>query len=423
MPKVGTEYEPSHDRDKETEGHDHESTTTTTDSDPPPHTPIGASTTLDCVEGLQVHGDDGVDVDNIEIDDAHAVATCRDWYVGSHHASRTPRSILRVWFPLYVIHLVGLPSWIFKGCGVPFIKWVLPSRDLVATIHLFVQRGNVCANHACTVTPASSVSFPSGKDLNLGDQGKPKVNFRMGNSDFSASEDAARRASPPMNPGNGLRKDPQGFWESVIPVSPSSSSSLPLSPTEEKMGARLAAVGWIGEKKAPVLGEGATSAGSSNSQFTSSVKVGSFSFGSNRSNGDESTPSSSSLSPPATGSAFGPANATTLLPAFLAAANVKRKKTSRTREIVDQLRSSSVDAGKGGVGLEGLGQQASSSAKGEMESAVGKGSSGTDVDVTPGVVSDLAKTQQGQATSVKPSDISSSASGGNDIGLGHALFT
>ncbi|KAG9312262.1 hypothetical protein JVU11DRAFT_7565 [Chiua virens] len=68
------EHELSHDRDKETEDHDYESTTTTTDSDPPPHTPIGASTTSDCVEGLQVRGDDEVDVDDIESNDAHAAA-------------------------------------------------------------------------------------------------------------------------------------------------------------------------------------------------------------------------------------------------------------------------------------------------------------------------------------------------------------
>ncbi|KAG9309427.1 hypothetical protein JVU11DRAFT_10679 [Chiua virens] len=66
----------------------------------------------------------------------------------------------------------------------------------------------------------------------------------MGNSDSSAYEDAAGWSSPPMSPGNGLHKDPHGFWESVIPVLPSSSSSsLPLSPTEGKMGSRLAAVG------------------------------------------------------------------------------------------------------------------------------------------------------------------------------------
>ncbi|KAG9311864.1 hypothetical protein JVU11DRAFT_8116 [Chiua virens] len=387
--------------------------TTTTDSDPPPHTPIGASTTSDCVEGLQVHGDDGVDVVNIEIDDAHAVAAVA---IGMSDIT-TPVELLDR----------------FSASGSPSMSSTSSdSRPGSSKAVVFPSLNGSCRQGSLSRLSISSssegisVSFPSGKDLNLGDQGKPKVNFRMGNSGSSASEDAARRASPPMNPGNGLRKDPQGFEESVIPVSPSSSSSLPLSPTEEKMGARLAAVGWIGEKKAPVLGEGATLAGSSNSQFTSSVKVGSFSFGSNRSNGDNLRHLQARSLRPRPGlhlvarilvyhlfrmePSEGPANATTLLPAFLATANVKRKKTSRTREIVDQLRSSSVDAGKGGVGLEGLGQQASSSAKGEMESAVGKGSSGsahaganggnhchrhhprTDVDVTPGVVSDLAKT-------------------------------
>ncbi|KAG9312273.1 hypothetical protein JVU11DRAFT_7576 [Chiua virens] len=150
----------------------------------------------------------------------------------------------------------------------------------------------------------------------------------------------------------GSAKIPEGFGN-LNPVLPSSSSSsLPLSPTEEKMGSRLAA-------------------------------TGSSSPGSNRINGDESPPSSSSrqssLSPPATGSVFGsshlcspspngasewPANPTT---------NAKWKMTSRTREIVDQLRSSSVDAGKDGVGLEGSGWRASSSANGEMESVVSSG--------------------------------------------------
>ncbi|KAG9309426.1 hypothetical protein JVU11DRAFT_10678 [Chiua virens] len=56
------------------EDHDYESTTTMTDLDLPLHTPIGASTTSDCVDGLQVYGDTEIDVDNIEIDDAHAAA-------------------------------------------------------------------------------------------------------------------------------------------------------------------------------------------------------------------------------------------------------------------------------------------------------------------------------------------------------------
>ncbi|KAG9316295.1 hypothetical protein JVU11DRAFT_2325 [Chiua virens] len=191
------------------------------------------------------------------------------------------------------------------------------------------------------------------------------------------------------------------------------------------MGARLAAVGWIGGKKAPVLGEGATSAGSSNSHFTSSVKVGSFSFGSKRINGDESTRCSSSRA----GSLLSARdrvciwtcecdNVVACVPSD---GECEAEEDVEDEGIVDQLRSSSVDGGKGGVGSEGLGRQASSNANGEMESAVSKGSSGpdhaavngvtrgkplpsppsrTDVDVTPGVVYDLEKTQQGQVSSL-----------------------
>ncbi|KAG9317843.1 hypothetical protein JVU11DRAFT_2069 [Chiua virens] len=104
-----------------------------------------------------------------------------------------------------------------------------------------------------TVTPASSVSLSSGKDLGLDDQGNPKVNFKTGDSDSSGSEDAAGLSSPPMSPSSVLRKDSQGFGESVNPVSLSSPSLLSLSPTEGKMGSRLVAIGWTGEEKAPVL--------------------------------------------------------------------------------------------------------------------------------------------------------------------------
>ncbi|KAG9316296.1 hypothetical protein JVU11DRAFT_2326 [Chiua virens] len=154
-------------------------------------------------KSLLVYGDDEVDVDNIEIDDAHAAAAVA---FGMSDLTMPVKLLDRfsVWFPLYVIPLVGLLSWVLKGCGSLSRLSISSSSEGMS----------VQTTPARTVTPASSVSLPSGKDLNLGDQGNPKVDFKMVNSDCSAYEDAARRASQPMSPGNGLRKDPQGFWES-----------------------------------------------------------------------------------------------------------------------------------------------------------------------------------------------------------------
>ncbi|KAG9317700.1 hypothetical protein JVU11DRAFT_1913 [Chiua virens] len=67
-------HELSHDHNKKTKDHNYEKSTTTTDLDPLSHTPIGATTTSGCVEGLQLHRDDEVDVNNIGIDDAYATA-------------------------------------------------------------------------------------------------------------------------------------------------------------------------------------------------------------------------------------------------------------------------------------------------------------------------------------------------------------
>ena len=187
-----------------------------------------------------------------------------------------------------------------------------------------------------------------------------------------------------------------------MPASPcSSSSSLPLSPTDSKIVSRPTGR-WIGEKRGPVSGESSESSEAASSQFTPSAKSRSLSPGPRRVMSADSTCSSNSrptsfpspTTTPASASVFGgsnpsspsppnnpslvPSNPTTLLPAFLATATVKRKKASRTREIVDRLKSSSIDAGNGGVGTDGSGWLASPSAGGESEGTLGKTSTGSE---------------------------------------------
>lgn len=457
-PSLGRdEYGPGHDCDKETEtDHDYESTTTTTDSDLPPHTPIGAATTSHCIEALQVHGDNEVEVHGIEIDTEHAAASVT---FGLSDPTTPVKLLGRFASPSASS---GSPDSNRAGYEPSKATVVFPSLNgsfrqgssSRMSVSLSSQGMSTQTTPARIVTPASSSSLSSTKKmtlLGLGDEDNSNTQLRSGGLETSASvlsDNPAFMLSlcspPPTSPGSGLRKDSQGFWEPVTPISPcstSTSSSVPLSPSEGKTRSRPATE-WIGEKK----GEGSDSPEAASPQFTLSAKSRSLSPGSRHVTSAGSTRSSSSrpasfsspMSTPASTSMFGgsyppspspPNNSslvppnTTLLPAFLATATVKRKKASRTREIVDRLRSTSIDAGKGGVELDSLGWPASPSAGGELD---GKTPSGADEshiaggqpsppppksssDSPPWLGSDLGK-NHGQAPGSKSSDSSSSGS-------------
>ncbi|KAF8554841.1 hypothetical protein OG21DRAFT_1021139 [Imleria badia] len=462
------EYGPGHD-DKETEtDHGYESTTTTTDSDPPPHTPVGAATTSHCVEALQLHGDDEVEVHGVDID-----AECAAGSVTIRLSDpSTPVKVLDR-FSMSAPPSVSSdsPDSHRGGCESARAMVVFPSlngsfrQGSSSHISVLLSSPGTSAQTtpAGTMTPISSSSLSSSKELTtrpgLGDDedSKTELNRDLQASPSSSSGDSPALTlslcSPPLrSPRPGLRKDSQGFWEPVTPVSPSSSSSsLPLSPSEGKTGSRPTA-GWIGDKAAPVSGASSESSEVASPPSTLFAKSRSLSpdprratsVGSTRSSSSQPASFSSPISTSASASVFGgsypsspspPNNSslispspTTLLPAFLATATVKRKKASRTREIVDRLRSSSIDAGKGGVGLDTLGWLASPSASGEMDGKLGKTSdhaSGNHVasvqpspsppsqsgaDSAPWVGSDLGK-KDGQAPGSKSSDAGSPGSG------------
>ncbi|KAF8132060.1 hypothetical protein EV363DRAFT_1329742 [Boletus edulis] len=389
--------------DKETEtDHGYESTTTTTDSDPPPHTPIGTATSH-CVEAFQLHGDDEVDVHGVDIDAEYAAASL------TIHLS-DPTTPVKV---LDRFSMSTSPSLSFDsldsyrdGCESFGAAVVFPSLN---GSFCQISSSQTTLSSPGMATPVCSLSLLSPKDpatqSGLGDEEDSKVQLKSRGQEASVSGDGPAfmqsHCSPPsMSPNRGLRKDSQGFWEPVTPVSPSSSSSsssLPLSPSEGKMGSRPAA-GWIGDKTEPASAECYESPGSTSSPSTVSPKSRSLSpgpprvasVGSTRSSSSQPTSFSSPTTTPASASVFGgsypsspsppdvspliPPNPTALLPAFLATATVKRKKASRTREIVDRLRSSSIDAGKGGVGLNGLDWLASQSGSVEVDGKPGKAS-------------------------------------------------
>ncbi|KAG8220447.1 hypothetical protein J3R82DRAFT_3141 [Butyriboletus roseoflavus] len=469
-PRLGQdEYGPGHDCDKETEtDHGYESTTTTTDSDPPPHTPIGATTMSHCVEALQVHGDDDDGVHGLEIDMGHTSAaislsdpTTPVKLLGGFTMSTSPSASS------------GSPGSNRDGCGSSKAAVVFPSLNgsfcqgslSQMSVSLSSRGMSAQTTPARTVTPVSSSSLSSAKEsmtrFRLGGDDNSKIELKSGGACSVSGDNPAFMLSfcSPLTSPN-LRKDHQGFWEPVVPVSPSSSSSsLPLSPSAGKVGSRPTA-GWIGDKTGPVLGESTESSGAPSLQYTPSAKSRSLSPGPRRLTSAGSTRSSSSgpvsfsspTSTPASTSVFGgshppspsptnnlslvPPNPTTLLPAFLATATVKRKKASRTREIVDRLRSSSIDAGKGGVGLDNLGWLAGPNAGGELDGTPGKASSESDhsagnhvargqpspsppskssSDSASWLGSDLGK-NQGQAPGSKSSDSGSSGSGGKSNG-------
>lgn len=467
------EYGLAHDCDKETEtDHGYESTTTTTDSDPPPHTPIGATTTSRCVAALQVHGDDEVEVHGVEIDMEHVDSSAR---IGLSDPT-TPVKLLGG-FSMSSSPSVssGSPGSNRDGCGSSKAAVVFPSlngsfrQGSLSQMSVSLSSRGVSAQTtpARTVTPVGSSSLSSAKESRtrpgLGGEDSSKIKLKSGGTCSVSGDSPAFMLSlcspPPTSPSPGLRKDSQGFWEPVMPISPSSSSSsLPLSPSEGKIGSRRTA-GWIDEKTGPLV-ESSESSSPASLQFTPSTKSRSLSPGPRRVTSAGSTHSSSSgpasfsspASTPASTSVFGgsypsspsptnssslvPSNPTTLLPAFLATASVKRKKASRTREIVDRLRSSSIDAGKGGVGLDSLGWLASPSAGGELDGTPGKASSESDhaagnhvargqpspsppskssSDSASWLGSDLGKSH-GQAPGSKPSDSGSSGSGGKSNG-------
>ncbi|KAH0829055.1 hypothetical protein J3R83DRAFT_2512 [Lanmaoa asiatica] len=467
------EYGSGHDCDKDTEtDHGYESTTTTTDSDPPPHTPIGVATTSHCVEALQVHGDDEVEVHGAEIGVEHVAVT------SSLSDPTTPVKLLGG-FSMFTSPSAssGSPNSNRDGCGSSKAAVVFPSlngsfrQGSLSQMPVSLSSHRVFAETtpASTVTPVGSLSLSSTKEstTQLGlDNSKMKLKSGgLEPSGCSVSGDnpafmLGLCSPPPTSPSAGLRKDSQGFWEPAAPISPSSSSSsLPLSPSEGKMGSRLTA-GRIDEKTGPVLGESSESPQAASLQFTHSAKPRLLSPGPRRVTSAGSTNSSSSrpasfpspTSTPASASVFGGSypsspspqnnsslvtpNPTTLLPAFLATPTVKRKKTSRTREIVDRLRSSSIDAGKGGVGLDSLSWLVSPTAGGELDGTLGKVSSGLDhaagnhipegqpspsppskssSDSSSWLRSDLGK-NNGRAPESKSSDSGSSGSGGKGDG-------
>jgi hypothetical protein len=458
-PNLGRdEYGPGHDCDKETEtDHGYESTTTTTDSDPPPHTPVGAATTSHCVEPLKLHGDDEVGVYGVDIDAEHtagSVTVClSDPTTPVKHFGR---------FSMPASSSVSSGSLGFNrdGCESSKAAVVFPSLNgsfcqgsSQMSVSLSSPGMSAQTTPARTVTPVSpsSLSSPTESTTQLGPGDEEDSKMKLKSRDAcSVSGDS---------PSSGLRKDSHGFWEPGTPVSPSSSSSWPpLSPSEGKTGSRPTA-GWIGEKTGRVPGESSESPEAASPLSTLSTKSRSLSPGPRRVSSAGSTRSSSSrpasvsspTSTPASGSVFGgsypstpsppngsslvPPNPTTLLPAFLATATVKRKKTSRTREIVDRLRSSSIDTGKGGVGSDGLGWLASPGAGGELDGMLGKAPSGSDhaagnhvaggqpsqsgADSALRVGSDLGK-NHGRVPGSKPSDSGSSGSRGKSSGATQA---
>ena len=458
-PNLGRdEYGPGHDCDKETEtDHGYESTTTTTDSDPPPHTPVGAATTSHRVETFKLHGDDEVEVYGVEIDEEHAAASVT---ISLSDPTTPVKPLGRFSMPASSSVLSGSSGSNRDGCESSKAAVVFPSLNgsfrqgssSQMSVSLSSPGMSAQTTPARTVTPVSSSSLSSPTEsttqLGPGDEEDPEIKLRSRGA-CSVSGD---------RPSSGLRKDSLGYWEPVMPVSPSSSSSSPpLSPSEGKMGSSPTA-GWAGEKTARVPGESSESPEAASPLSTLSTKSRSLSpgprrvssAGSTRSSGSGLASFSSPVSTPASGSVFGgsypstpsppndsslvPPNPTTLLPAFLATATVKRKKTSRTREIVDRLRSTSIDAGKG-VGSDGLGWLASPGAGGELDGKLGKASSGSDqaagnhvagsqpsqsgADSALRVGSDLGK-HHGQVPGSKPSDSGSSGSGGKGSGATQA---
>jgi len=410
------EHGMGHDCDKETEtDHGYDSTTTTTDSDPPPHTPVGAATTSHCVEALQFQGDNEVEVCGVEIDSEHASASVT---ISLSDPVTPVKPLGRFSMPASPSALSGSPGSHRDGCESSRATVVFPSLNgsfrqglsSQASVSLSSPGMSAQTTPARTLTPVSLSSLSSTKESTIQPgpgNGDSKVKLETaspGPSACSVSGDSPTfmlsLCSPSSTiPSPGLRKDSHGFWEPVTPVSPStssSSSSLPHSPSEGKMGSRPTP-GWAGEKTGPVPGEDSESSGASSSPSTLSAMSRSLSPGPHRVSGAGSTHSSSSgsasFSSPASAptSAFGgsypsspsppnylvPQNQTTLLPAFLATATVKRKKASRTREIVDRLRSSSID--EGGVGPDGLGWLASPNAGGEQDGKLGKAHSGSDL--------------------------------------------
>ncbi|KAN0081452.1 hypothetical protein V8E55_009076 [Tylopilus felleus] len=386
------------DTDKETEtDHDYESTTTTTDSDPPPHTPIGTTTTSHCVGALQLHGDDDVEVQGVDVDAEHAAASM----------------MIRLPGPSTPVKLLGRfsmspspslspdsPDSHRDGCESPKGAVVFPSLNgsfcQGSSSHmsgcLSSPGTSAQTTPAGTMTPVSSSSLSSSWPGHA-DEEDSKMKPKSQGLEASVSGDGdafmqSRRSPSSTSPRPGLRKDSHGFWEPVTPVSPSSSSSsLPLSPFEGKTGTRFTS-GWMRDKTGSEEG---SESPESTPPSTLSVKSRSLSPGPDRVSGTDATRASSSkatssptsgsdaCSPsPSNGSSSIPANPTTLLPAFLTTATVKRKKASRTREIVDRLRSSSVDMGKDGGGLDSSGWLASPSKGGEGDGKLGKVSSGSD---------------------------------------------
>ena len=395
------EYGPDHD-DKETDtDHGYESTTTTTDSDPPPHTPVGAATTSHGVEALQLHGDDEVEVHGVDIDAEYASGSVT---IRLSDPSTPVKLFDR--FSMSAPPSVSSESPDSPRDGesaravvvFPSLNGSFRQESSRMSVSLPSPGTSAQTTPAGTVTPISSSSLSSSKEL-VSQPGNEEDSKTKLDSACSASGDSPASTlslcSPPLtSPRPGLRKDSQGFWEPVTPVSPSSSSSsLPLSPSEGKTGSRHT-VGCIGDQTGPVSGASSESSEAASPPSTFFAKSRSLSPDSRRATSAGSTRSSSSqpasfsspISTSASASVFGgsypsspsPANGsflispspTTLLPAFLATATVKRKKASRTREIVDRLRSSSIDAGKGGV--DTLGWLAGPNGGGEVDDKLGK---------------------------------------------------
>lgn len=406
------EYSPGHDFDKETEtDHGYESTTTTTDSDPPPHTPIGTATTSHCVEALQIHGDDEVEVDGVEIDEAHGAIRLSDPTTPVKLPDRFSMSTS----PSLSAGSVDSHQ---EGCESSKAAVVFPSLNGTfcqgsssqVSTSLSSPGMSSQTTPAGTVTPVSSSSLSSAKEsaIQPDEEDSKKTERKSGGLEAAARSVLGdgpafmlSLSSPPLtSPGRGLRKDSQGFWEPVTAVSPSSSSSsLPLSPSEGKMRPGHS-VGWTSNKTGSVPRESSEPSEVASSPSTLSAKSRSLSPGPCRVTGagsarsptswptSFSSPTSTSASvsggsypsspSPPNGSSLIPPNTTPLLPAFLVTTTVKRKKTSRTREIVDRLRSSSLDAGKGGAGLDDLGWLASPTTSDEQDGMLGKATAGLD---------------------------------------------
>ena len=353
------EYEPSHDGDKETEtDHDYESTTTTTDSDPPPHTPVGAATTSHCVDAPQLHRDEdetehGSAALKIPLSDPTTPVKLLPRFATSPSVSSSSPDLNQA------EHESSKAVVVFPSLNGSFCQGSLSQMSAFS-----VNRGT-----STPTTPARVMTTDNLASLSTKDTSPPASDdedtSKIGALDSlgcplhdSPAFMLSLSSPPPTSPGSALRKDSQGFWEPLTPISPCSSlSSLPLSPSEGKIGARL------------TTGRSVELPETNGSQGTYPAKCRSLSPGPRRetsidsslSSGSRLTAFSSPTSTPASMSVFGgsypcspsngaflfPPNPTTLLPAFLATTGEKRKKASRTREIVDQLRSSSIDAGKG----------------------------------------------------------------------------